>query len=402
MIDNPTLLALNISTLVIIAFSINLLVLRSFERQVYLPLAIFLLAIGVIISRPTLAVFFPQLQPAFLIFSLPAILLIAPCFWLYVEGLTFEKAWRFTRKSKYHFIAFAIGAFVALSSILLPAEIRHALLVEGNEDILQRTPIVLRYFIYGLLITTFALVLGWVIQSGFYFYKIIRRLSSYRQHLKDLFSSTESKEIRWLSWLLFAVGTVWAATAINIVLDNLFLSIQWDALLSNSIVFVMIWSISIWGLRQKPGFEELYDNNKDSKKEIVEHDIPQAKYQRSALDEQQASQIAGKIEQAMREDELYLNASLSLQKLAKHIFTSPNYISQTLNETLGMNFFDYVNKYRVEAAQQHLESTSNTVLDIAMKVGFNAKSSFYTAFKKETQQTPSQYRKQCSMKKQVD
>jgi AraC-like DNA-binding protein len=395
LIDNPTLLALNISTLVIIIFSANLLFLRSFKRQVYLPLAIFLLAIGVIICRPTLAVFFPLLQPIFIIFSLPALLLIGPCFWFYVQGLTHETPWHFTRQSKHHFIPFVFGAFIALISLLLPAEIRHALLVDGNEGILASTSIVLRYVIYGLLITTFTLVLGWVIQSGFYFYQIIRQLNSYRRHLKDLFASTESKEIQWLSWLLFAVGTVWSATVVNIVLDNLFFSVQWNAMLSNGIVFVMIWSISTWGLRQKPGFEELYDNNEDIKVKVVQDSIPQAKYQRSPLDEQQASQIARKIAKAMREDKIYLDASLSLQKLAKYISTSPNYISQTLNETLGMNFFDYVNKYRVEAAQQHLEHTNNTVLDIAMTVGFNAKSSFYTAFKKETHQTPSQYRKQC-------
>ena len=96
----------------------------------------------------------------------------------------------------------------------------------------------------------------------------------------------------------------------------------------------------------------------------------------------------------MQQDTLYLDASLSLPKLAKHIHTSPNYISQTLNETLGMSFFDYVNKYRVSAAQQLLENTEETVLNIAMAVGFNSKSSFYTAFKKHTQLTPSQFKNQ--------
>lgn len=33
-----------------------------------------------------------------------------------------------------------------------------------------------------------------------------------------------------------------------------------------------------------------------------------------------------------------------------------------------------------------------TVLDIAMEVGFNARSSFYKAFKKETGATPGEYR----------
>lgn len=395
MIDNPALLALNISTLAVIIFSTNLLFLRSFERQTYLPLAMCLLAIGVIICRPTLAVFAPQLQPVFLILSLPALLLIGPTFWFYVQGLTQQTPWQFSQKSIHHLVPFSIGALIALTALLLPAEIRYALLVEGNETILETTSTALRYFIYGLLITTFALVLGWVIQSSFYFYKIVQRLNSYRHHLKDLFSSTESKEIRWLSWLLLAIGIVWTATAINIVLDNLFSPFQWNAVLTASITFVMIWSIAIWGLRQKPGFEELYNN--DTSDPLVHNEVAATKYQRSALDQQQASQIAEKIEKAMLEHRLYLDSSLTLQKLAKSASTSPNYISQTLNETLGMNFFDYVNKYRIRAAQHHLEHTNSTVLDIAMTVGFNSKSSFYTAFKKETQQTPSQYRKRCAV-----
>jgi len=392
-IDNLGLLALNISTLVVIVFSANLLILRSFERQTYLPLAICLVAIGVVICQPTLAAFSPSLQTTFLILSLPALLLISPCFWFYVQGLTAETPWRFNSKSLRHFIPAGIGTLIALLTIIIPADIKHALLVEGNDVILASTPFILRYLLYGMLITTLILILGWVIQSGFYFYKTIQRLNSYRQHLKDLFASTESREIKWLSWLLFAVGTVWVATAVYIVLDNLFHSIKIDHVLTNTVILAMLWSIAIWGLRQKPGFEELYESQDDIKEVLLQNDNQQRKYQRSALNEQQSSLIATKIEKAMREGELYLDASLSMQKLAKHIFTSPNYISQTLNETLGMNFFDYVNKYRVDAAKRMLEQSNNTVLDIAMSVGFNAKSSFYTAFKKETGQTPSQYRK---------
>lgn len=401
MIENTGLLALNISTLVIIVFSANLLILRSFERQTYLPLAICLVAIGVVMCQPTLAAFSPSLQTTFLILSLPALLLISPCFWLYVQGLTSETPWRFSRKFLRHFIPAGLGTLIVLLTIIIPTDIKNALLVEGNDKILSSTPSILRYLVFAILTTTFILILGWVIQSGFYFYKTIQRLNSYRQHLKDLFASTESREIKWLSWLLFAIGTVWVATAGYIVLDNLFFSIQVDLVLANTLILVMLWSIAIWGLRQKPGFEELYESQDDIKEVLVQKGNQQEanqqrKYQRSALDEEQSSLIATKIEKAMREDELYLDASLSLQKLAKHIFTSPNYISQTLNETLGVNFFDYVNKYRVGAAKRMLEQSNDTVLDIAMRVGFNAKSSFYSAFKKETGQTPNQYRKMSS------
>ncbi len=178
MIENSALLALNLSSLVVIIFSANLLILRSFERQTYLPLGICLVAIGVVMCQPTLAVFSPSLQTTFLILSLPALLLISPCFWFYVQGLTSETPWRFSRKSLRHFIPAVAGTLIAILTIIIPADIKNALLVEGYDVILTSTPFILRYLLYATLTTTFILILGWVVQSGFYFYKTIQRLNS--------------------------------------------------------------------------------------------------------------------------------------------------------------------------------------------------------------------------------
>jgi len=390
-INSSIILALNVSALAIVLFSSHLLVLRSFERRAYLPLAICLSAIGVVISQQTAAVLFPALQTAFIAMSLPAILLIAPSLWLYVEGLTSATPWRFSRKSLYHFIPAGLGALIAACFLNLPADILDALLLEGNDAILTQKPQGLANLVYGLLAVTLALILSWPIQSGIYFYKIIQGLTRYRQNLKNLFSSTDWKEMKWLSWLLLVVGGAWLAAVAYILIDNLFYPVQFDPLMANIALLVTLWSIAMWGLRQKPGLDELYDSETKDLSNLISD--TSRKYQRSALNEGQSTRIAERIEKAMSEDNLHLNASLSLPRLAKHISTSPNYISQTLNETLGMNFFDYVSKYRVDAAKHLLMQGNDTVLEIAMAVGFNSKSSFYTAFKKEVGQTPNQYRK---------
>lgn len=376
-----------------------MLVLRSLTRQAYLPLAICLFCIGVVICRPILKILMPQLGTAALAFALPAILGIAPSFWLYVKGITSEYPWHFTRSTVRHFTLSALGFLIAIFTLILPSELTYGLLGNGDETVLENTTPVLRYLIYTALIITFLLVLGWAVQSAYYFYRIIYRLHDYRTHLKDLFASTETREIRWLSWLLLAVGGVWGASAVNIVWDNIFNIRLINDIAINAVTLIMIWSICIWGLRQKPGFEEIYNTADDSDKVLINNDQElkartQSKYQRSALNQEQSNKIASDMKFAMTQNQLYLDNTLSLQKLAKHINTSPNYISQTLNETLGMNFFDYVNKHRIEDAQQRLLNTRDSVMDIAMAVGFNAKSSFYTAFKKETDKTPSQYRSQ--------
>ncbi|MBU2972573.1 AraC family transcriptional regulator [Pseudoalteromonas sp. C2R02] len=391
--ESTTLFAINLSTLIIIIFSAHLLCLRAFERQTYLPLAVFLFSIGIIICQPTLAYLADQLRPTMIILSLPAILLTAPSLWFYVEGITAKTPWQLSQMNKKHFILFMIGAVVAFVALFISYDVQYALLVNDDDSIFDKIDQTTKLITITTLLATVLLVLAWIAQSGFYLYKVIKRLTQYRAHLKNLFASTEAKEVRWISWLLLAVAVVWAATAANIIVNNILFSNEVNATVSGLIILVMTWSVAIWGLRQKPGFEEIYDADEEIQ-QILEDVPPQSeKYQRSALNNQNAVKIAEKIALAMQQDQLYLDASLSLQKLAKHINTSPNYISQTLNETLGANFFDYINQYRINEAKKQLKETKNTVLDIAMNVGFNAKSSFYTAFKKEIQQTPSQYRK---------
>jgi len=391
--ESSTLFAINLSTLIIIIFSAHLLSLRAFERQTYLPLAAFLLSIGIVICQPTLTHLADQLRPTMIILSLPAILLIAPSFWFYVEGITAKNPWQLSQMDKKHFILFIIGSLVSVIGLFIPYDVQYTLLINDDESIFDRINPTTKFITIATLIATVLLVLAWIAQSGYYLFKVIRRLTQYREHLKNLFASTEAKEVRWISWLLLAIAIVWAATAANIIVNNILFSNEVNATISGLIILIMTWSIAIWGLRQKPGFEELYDADEDIKQILEDTPSQSEKYQRSALDNLNAAKIAEKIELAMQQDKLYLDASLSLQKLAKHINTSPNYISQTLNETLGANFFDYINQYRINEAKHQLIHTKNTVLDIAMNVGFNAKSSFYTAFKKETQQTPSQYRK---------
>lgn len=377
----------------IIAFILHMLILRVKQQQAYLPLILFFAGLGIILSKPLTASLIPSLQLPVLVFSLPALLVLAPSFWCYVEGLTHVKRWQFERHHIKHFVLPACGLFISFSALLLPSELVHLVLTQGSEQVLNGVPIALRYFMYGLLIGTFVLVLTFVLQSGVYVFWVFKRLTAYRLQLKQIFASTESKEFYWLSWLLIAIGATWFLLAVYLVLDNLFTSWAFSFEPFQIVLLALIWSIAIWALRHKPGFEEVYGEDT----ELVAFDVTadqQTKYQKSALNDEQAMKIAGKVNQFMVEQKGYLDPNISLQKLAKNVNTTPNYLSQTLNEKLDMSFFDYVNKHRIEDAIEQLKTSKASVLDIAMEAGFNSKSSFYVAFKKVTGMTPSEFRKQ--------
>ena len=107
--------------------------------------------------------------------------------------------------------------------------------------------------------------------------------------------------------------------------------------------------------------------------------------------------LLAKIEEAMHRDQLYLDPSLSLPKLATYLGTSVNHVSQAINAGLQSNFFHFVNRSRVEAAAKILEHGTPPYLstsEIALEVGFNSTSTFYSAFQKVFGVTPGAYRRE--------
>ena len=125
-------------------------------------------------------------------------------------------------------------------------------------------------------------------------------------------------------------------------------------------------------------------------------DTTTPKYAKSGLDSSQLEDYSNKLTSLMTGDKVYLEAELTMPKLAKLVKCSVNHLSQAVNSGFGMSFFDFLNSYRIEEAKAMLSQSkpqSQAILDISFAVGFNYNSAFYAAFKKATGQTPAQYRR---------
>ena len=129
------------------------------------------------------------------------------------------------------------------------------------------------------------------------------------------------------------------------------------------------------------------------------YDIPAKtrahKYAKSGLTDNQLLTHKQRLDHIMRSGEEYLRADLTLPKLATTVGCSVNNLSQVINSGFGTSFFDYLNRYRIDHARKLLESSNNqdhAILTIALTVGFNSNSAFYSAFKKHVGMTPAQYR----------
>lgn len=103
-----------------------------------------------------------------------------------------------------------------------------------------------------------------------------------------------------------------------------------------------------------------------------------------------------KLKHYMTEEKPFLNPSLTIQDVSNGIKIPVRDLSLLINHKLEQHFYDFINGYRIEYALDILKDVTKskvTILEILYEVGFNSKSSFNTAFKKHTGNTPTHYRK---------
>lgn len=92
----------------------------------------------------------------------------------------------------------------------------------------------------------------------------------------------------------------------------------------------------------------------------------------------------------LKESQAYINPDLSLAALSVATGIPQKLITRSINGYANMNFFDLVNRMRVEEAKRRiLELNSNyTIESIASECGFRSRSTFYMVFKKYEKATP--------------
>ena len=114
------------------------------------------------------------------------------------------------------------------------------------------------------------------------------------------------------------------------------------------------------------------------------------------LDEETSTSYSTRLINYITAEQPFLDSELSLRSLAEKIEIHPNQLSWLLNESIGKNFNEFINHYRVEAFKKLAKDPKNshiTLIGLAYDSGFNSKTVFNTYFKKETGLTPKQFLK---------
>lgn len=240
----------------------------------------------------------------------------------------------------------------------------------------------------------------------------IRMLLIHRQRIKNVFSNRHAITLNWLTYMLalFILGAVKGVG--GLIFFQQYADETQVMGYMGFFSMLAIFYIGIMGLMQPVIYskrEQYYLETARQNRQQADSPLPSSdatsstsvKYQNSSLGEADMKRIAEKLNAKMTEERLFLDASLTMPRLAQSIGVSPNYLSQTINTWLETSFFDYINGLRVKYAQILLtdpQTQSMGIIDIAMESAFNSRSTFYAAFKQITGITPAQYRKSAPQK----
>ena len=307
---------------------------------------------------------------------LSLLMLHGPCMYLYVLCLVSDKN-RIRLRDFLHLLP-----FLFFNGYILIASFYPGIAEKLNLEELSQKYDPPFLFLFFLILTA--------ISGPVYFLLIMRLFRKLDINIFNNYSSSAGIDLGWLRKLVLIFGIIWtiliSVTVIHHVLNMFSVVFCTDGLFLSLSMFVLL--IGYFGLKQNVLFssEDLIIAESSGK--------TQFRYSGSRLTEEEEKAYAGKLTAHMISSKSYLNPELSLPKLAEEVGISIHYLSQVINERFKLNFFDFINRYRVEAFKAKVKDprfTNYSLLGIAFECGFNSKSAFNRVFKQNTGLTPSQY-----------
>ena len=225
------------------------------------------------------------------------------------------------------------------------------------------------------------------VQLVVYWLLAYRKLINHQQNIELVTSNTSPVNLNWLKLLLFGVLAMIVINLVDRIYANEFMVEYAPLGYLVCILFVAYFFI---------GQKEIYPYQESELKSISEiiNQKPKDVSIKQRFSENTLMQLKVRLIDLMENERVFLDNELGLPELAQEMNISSHDLSYLLNEGFGVNFFQFINSYRVEEAKQLMLSEKYrhlNILGIAYNAGFNSKTTFNTAFKKETGLSPSQF-----------
>jgi AraC-like DNA-binding protein len=245
---------------------------------------------------------------------------------------------------------------------------------EQGTTLQQRADQILFLFMY-------AVIHGQVATYLIITFKVI---ADYRRKLKNFYSTIEQINLQWFKVLLFGFTIMWLLNVIQWIL--LAIGIRLGNI-NNTMTFIAVIINLLFAL--------IVTYNSIVKSDYLSGIAVPRRYTMSRLTLADCNSITQRLVSYMDNEKPYLNPSLSLKDLSQYIQIPARKISQSIHVCLKSNFYDFINRYRVEEFKRRIGEKSSqhfSFLGLAYEAGFNSKSVFNAAFKKYVGMTPKQFK----------
>lgn len=223
-----------------------------------------------------------------------------------------------------------------------------------------------------------------IVVSGMtYIILSFQTVRSYRKAISEMFSNTEKINLNWVNYLIIGMALIWVA----VILKN---EILLFSLVAAFIILAAYLGISHAGILNL----KVLNPEADQKADFIEADPSKVKYQKNFAGEDVIAIIYDRLIEQMEHERIFTDPELSLDHVAQLLDVHPNILSQTINHIENKNFYDFINRRRVEEFKRIAllpENYKYTLLALAFESGFNSKTSFNRNFKKYEHCSPSEF-----------
>ena len=155
-------------------------------------------------------------------------------------------------------------------------------------------------------------------------------------------------------------------------------------------------------LRERDEIEDALIESEElrTSEELAVIEETSSKYQKVKIDEQECADIVRRMKEYIEKERVYTNQDLKMKDLADVLHLSPPKLSQIFNLFLKENYYEFINRYRLQEFKRLIEEGEYkryTITALSEQCGFK-KSNFFSTFRKVEGMTPTEYLKKHGIK----
>lgn len=265
-------------------------------------------------------------------------------------------------------------------------------------------PRLVRQFVYVVLPSVAAFVVYYadsryssaifIVLAVYYSYKLVgyvlsfrRRYREYKHRMAEYFSSDEWERLRWVRRSFY--------TALSIGILALLYTLCPSMITSLIFTLVLAGYYAVFGIRfinYAFTFHQI-EAAMSADQYTAEDSI--ADSGQSSIADAQSSALMQRLTELMTEKRLFTKPDLTIEDIAVQVGDSYRNVSAAINSQEGVNFKAWVNSFRIQEAKQLIHEgylQQHTTDALALATGFASRISFYRVFKKQTGQSPTDFR----------